>query len=163
MCLAVTCHLHFWLNDRDLLRATAVTRERNGYQHKSSQKTDPGEEKSPATSCGDSNPGPFDHESDALTTELSPLPSKTTKKPIFSPSHRVTYPRSRKSTGLTGRRGQASETIITPRTLSSSTFQPRGAVLETGNTETGGADLPQGSDPVDRYLYFLIQVKARLW
>ena len=25
-CLAVTCHLHFWQNDRDLLRATAVTR-----------------------------------------------------------------------------------------------------------------------------------------
>ena len=25
-CLAVTCHLHFWQNDRDLLRGTAVTR-----------------------------------------------------------------------------------------------------------------------------------------
>ena len=25
-CLPVTCHLHFWQNDRDLLRATAVTR-----------------------------------------------------------------------------------------------------------------------------------------
>ena len=25
VCLAVTCHLHFWQNDRDLLRATAVT------------------------------------------------------------------------------------------------------------------------------------------
>ena len=25
-CLAVTCHLHFWQNDQDLLRATAVTR-----------------------------------------------------------------------------------------------------------------------------------------
>ena len=25
-CLAVTCYLHFWQNDRDLLRATAVTR-----------------------------------------------------------------------------------------------------------------------------------------
>ena len=24
-CLAVTCHLHFWQNDRDLLRATDVT------------------------------------------------------------------------------------------------------------------------------------------
>ena len=23
-CLAVTCHLHFWQNDRDLLHATAV-------------------------------------------------------------------------------------------------------------------------------------------
>ena len=33
--LAVTCHLHFWQNDRDLLCATAVTRGWNGYQNKS--------------------------------------------------------------------------------------------------------------------------------
>ena len=33
--LAVTCHLHFWQNDRDLLRATAVTRGWNGYRNKS--------------------------------------------------------------------------------------------------------------------------------
>ena len=26
VCLTVTCHLHLWQNDRDLLRATAVTR-----------------------------------------------------------------------------------------------------------------------------------------
>ena len=34
-CLAVTCHLHFWQNDRDLLRATAVTRGWNVYRNKS--------------------------------------------------------------------------------------------------------------------------------
>ena len=34
-CLAVACHLHFWQNDRDLLRAIAVTREWNGYRNKS--------------------------------------------------------------------------------------------------------------------------------
>ena len=34
-CLAVTCHLHFWQNDRDFLRATVVTRGWNGYQNKS--------------------------------------------------------------------------------------------------------------------------------
>ena len=33
--LAVTCHLHFWQNDRDLLRATAVTWGRNEYRNKS--------------------------------------------------------------------------------------------------------------------------------
>ena len=33
-CLAVTCHLHFWQNDRVLLRATAVTRGWNGYRNK---------------------------------------------------------------------------------------------------------------------------------
>ena len=34
-CLAVICHLHFWQNDWDLLRATAVTRGWNGYRNKS--------------------------------------------------------------------------------------------------------------------------------
>ena len=34
-CLAVTRHLHFWQNDRDLLRATAVTRGWNRYRNKS--------------------------------------------------------------------------------------------------------------------------------
>ena len=34
-CLAVTCHLHFWQNDQNLLRATAVTRGCNGYRNKS--------------------------------------------------------------------------------------------------------------------------------
>ena len=29
------CHLNFWQNDRDLLRATAVTRWWNGYRNKS--------------------------------------------------------------------------------------------------------------------------------
>ena len=33
--LAVTCHLNFWQNDRDLLHATAVTRGWNGYRNKS--------------------------------------------------------------------------------------------------------------------------------
>ena len=33
--LAVTCHLHFWQNDRDLLRATVVTWGWNGYRNKS--------------------------------------------------------------------------------------------------------------------------------
>ena len=32
-CLAVTCHLHFWQNDRDFLRATVVTRGWNGYRN----------------------------------------------------------------------------------------------------------------------------------
>ena len=42
--LAVTCHLYFWQNDRDLLRATAATRGWNGYRNESAQKVDPGEE-----------------------------------------------------------------------------------------------------------------------
>ena len=35
VCLAATCRLHLWQNDRDLLRATAVTRGWNGYRSKS--------------------------------------------------------------------------------------------------------------------------------
>ena len=33
--LALTCYLRYWQNDRDLLRATAVTRGWNGYRNKS--------------------------------------------------------------------------------------------------------------------------------
>ena len=47
-----SCHLHFWQNDRDLLRATAVTRGWNGYWNESAQKVDPGEENSPAAPAG---------------------------------------------------------------------------------------------------------------
>ena len=32
VCLAVTCHLHFWQNDWDLLCVTVVTRGWNGYR-----------------------------------------------------------------------------------------------------------------------------------
>ena len=42
-CLAVTCHLLFSQNDRDLLRATGVTRGWNGHRNKSAHKADPGE------------------------------------------------------------------------------------------------------------------------
>ena len=35
VCLAVTCHLHFWQNDWDLLCTAAVTRRWNGYRNKS--------------------------------------------------------------------------------------------------------------------------------
>ena len=36
MCLAVTCRLHVWQNDRDLLRAAAVTQGWNGYRNEAS-------------------------------------------------------------------------------------------------------------------------------
>ena len=51
-CLAVIGYLHFRQNDRDLSRAAAVTRGWNGYRNKSAQKTDPGEENSPAAPAG---------------------------------------------------------------------------------------------------------------
>ena len=52
VCLAVTCHLHFWQNDWDLLCATAVTWGWNGYRNKSAQKVDPREENSPTAPAG---------------------------------------------------------------------------------------------------------------
>ena len=69
-CLAVTCHLHFWQNDRDLLRATAVTRGWNGYRNKSQHRKSTLEKIIlPPLLQGFK---PFLHESGALTTELSP-------------------------------------------------------------------------------------------
>ena len=52
--LAVSCHLHFWQGDRDLLRAIAVTGRRNEYRNKteSAQKVDPGEENSLVAPAG---------------------------------------------------------------------------------------------------------------
>ena len=44
-CLAVTWHLHFWQNDRDFLRATAVTRGWNGYRNKSQHRKSTREKK----------------------------------------------------------------------------------------------------------------------
>ena len=84
-CLAVTCHLHFWQNDRDFLRATVVTRGWNGYRNKSQHRKSTLEKKFSRRSSRDSNPRPFNHESGALTTELSPPPS------LEGSSHRALY------------------------------------------------------------------------
>ena len=66
VCLAVTCRLHFWQNDRDLLRATAVTRRWNGYRNKSQHRKLTLEKKIfSRCSCRDSNLRPFGHESGA--------------------------------------------------------------------------------------------------
>ena len=85
-CLAIICHLHVWQNDRDLSRATAVTRGRNGYWNKSQHRKSTLEKKISYCSCRDSNPGPFDHESEALITELSPLLDCTFPAPCFCTS-----------------------------------------------------------------------------
>ena len=72
-CLAVTCHLRFWQNDRGLLHATAVTLGWNGYRRVSTESW-PWRRKFSHHSSRDLNPRTFDHESGALTTELSLLP-----------------------------------------------------------------------------------------
>ena len=73
-CLAVTCHLHFWQNDRGLLRATAVTRGGTDTEIRVSTESRPWRIKFSRRSYKDSNTRPFDHESGTLTTELSPPP-----------------------------------------------------------------------------------------
>ena len=40
VCIAVTCLLRIWQNDRDLVCATMVTRGWNGYRKRSEQTTD---------------------------------------------------------------------------------------------------------------------------
>ena len=70
-CLAVTCHLHFWQNDWGLLRATAVTRGGTDTEIRVSTESRPWRRKFSRRSSSDSNPRPFNHESGALTTELS--------------------------------------------------------------------------------------------
>ena len=68
-CLGVTCHLHFWQNDRGLLRATAVTRGWNGHRIRVSTQSWLWRRKFSCRSCQDSNLQPFDHESSALTNK----------------------------------------------------------------------------------------------
>ena len=70
----LSCQLHFWQNDQDLLRTTAVTWGWNGYQNVSWHRR-PWRRKLSCHFCGKSNPGPLDHESGALTTDLSLFPS----------------------------------------------------------------------------------------
>ena len=82
-CLTVTCHLHFWQNDRDLLCATEVIWGWNGYRNKSTESW-PWRRKFSWRSCRDLNPRPFNHESGALTTELSLDGSESVKVSLRS-------------------------------------------------------------------------------
>ena len=74
--LGVICHLHFWWNDRSLLRASAVTLGWNGHRIKSqhiSTQSELWRIKFSRRSCRDSNSQPFDHESGAFTNKPSRL------------------------------------------------------------------------------------------
>ena len=85
-CLAVTCHLHFWRNDRGILRATAVTQGWNGHRNKSQhRKLTPEKKILPPLLQRRFEPATFRSESGALTTELSPPPyiHRACFSPIF--------------------------------------------------------------------------------
>ena len=70
-CLGVTYHLHFWQNDRGILRATAVTCGWNGQRIRASTKSQIWRREFSCRSCRDSNSQSFDHESGVLTIKLS--------------------------------------------------------------------------------------------
>ena len=72
-CLAVTCHLHFWQNDRDLLRATAVTWGWNGYRNKSQHRKLTMEKKGFPPLLQGFEPVTFQSRVRRSNTELSPL------------------------------------------------------------------------------------------
>ena len=73
-CVAVTCHLRFWQNDQGILCATAVTRGWNGYRNNSQHRKLILEKKIFPPLQQGLILLPFNHDSSALTTELSPLP-----------------------------------------------------------------------------------------
>ena len=77
MCVyPITCHLHFWQNDRGLLHATVVRQGWNRLKVRSALKAD-WRRKFFHCFCQESNPHPFNHEFSALATELSrPLLSR---------------------------------------------------------------------------------------
>ena len=76
-CLAVTCHLHFWQNDRDFFTCyCGNTGGGTDTEIRVSTESRPWRRKFSRRSSRDSNPRPFNHESGALTTELSPPPLK---------------------------------------------------------------------------------------
>ena len=74
-CLGVTCHLHFWLNDRGLLRATAVTRGVERTLNKSQHTKLTLEKKIFPLLLPGFKLKLFDHKSGTLTSKLSQLPS----------------------------------------------------------------------------------------
>ena len=74
VCLAVTCQLHVWQNDRDLLRATAVTRGWNGYPNKSQHKKLTMEKEILPPLLPGIEPEAFRLRACLSTTELSSLP-----------------------------------------------------------------------------------------
>ena len=73
-CLGVTCHLHFWQNDRGLLLADAVTRGWNGHRIRVSTQSWLLRRKFSCRSCWDLNSQPFNHKSSALTNKQTQLP-----------------------------------------------------------------------------------------
>ena len=75
VCLVVTCHMHFWKNDMDLLHATAVTRGWNKHRNESQHRKLTLEKKilPPLAFLPRLEPETFRSRVRSFTTELFPL------------------------------------------------------------------------------------------
>ena len=115
-CLAAfSCHLHFWQNDRDLLRANAVTRGWNGCRNKIQHRKLTLEKKIlPPLLQGFEPATCFKHESGAVTTELSPLPRKGYKQNIIITKEHEAFSilGGNKSSAVDDRRARRSNSIL---------------------------------------------------
>ena len=88
-CLAVTSHLHFWQNDRDLFPCYCG-KPKTDTQTGVNTKSWPWRRTFSCRSCRASNPRPFDHESGALTIEPFP-PRQTDRQTDQLPSFIIKY------------------------------------------------------------------------
>ena len=86
-CLAVTCHLHFWQNDRDFLRATVVTRGWNGYRNKSQNRKSTLEKKILPPFQQGFEPATFQSRVRRSNHWAIPAPSCTTGTSLYICSH----------------------------------------------------------------------------
>ena len=77
-CLAVTCHLHFWAGwPGSFTCCCGKHGDGTDTEIRVSTKSRPWRRKFSRRSCRGSDPRPFNHESGALATELSPSPRKS--------------------------------------------------------------------------------------
>ena len=79
VCLVVPCHLHLWQNDRDLFRATSVTRGLNGHRNKSQHRMLTMEKKVLPPLLPGLEPETFRSRVRRSNAELSPLPRLVTQ------------------------------------------------------------------------------------
>ena len=75
VCLGVTCRLHFWQNDRGFYVLLWSQGCGTDTEIRVNTASWPWRRTFSRRSCRDSNTGPFDHESDALTTEIPRSPA----------------------------------------------------------------------------------------
>ena len=171
-CLGVTCHLHYWQNDRGLLRATAITRVWNGHRIRVSTQSWPWGRKFSRHSCRDSISQPFDNESGPLTNKLSRLPSRLFRTPSVLSKHswQVSYTDIEVPVGSPSRGGDVAVDVFDIKQLSLPTpfnslvvsvsvFMALSAVFHSDNSPLSHSVFPVFFLPYWSFqLYFFMKV-----